>query len=162
MTERVPTRTARGRDVLLDRTIELDAKLRTVLAQCDGKRDPEQIKARFGSIVDVDAALAALRELGLIEDCAATAATAPAAAHPPSVLEAALGAVTRTASIAEPAATAEVIPVAPLPASPPPASPAPAASTSTAAEPEPVASEDDPYAEWFPPSMRRPNGPRAA
>ena len=149
MTERVPTRTARGRDVLLDRTIELDAKLRTVLAQCDGKRDPEQIKARFGSIVDVDAALAALRELGLIED---TAALPVAAAHPPSVLEAALGAVTRTTATPEPAAV--VTPAeAPLP---------PVAGPAEVTEAEPAAAEDDPYAEWFPPSMRRPGGHRAA
>lgn len=180
MTDRIPARTNKGRDVLLDRNIELDTKLRTVLAQCDGKRDAEQIKARFGNIVDVDAALLALRELGLVEQLsAAAAAPAPQAT---SVLEAALGAYAgqrmvaatsaapSSALAAAQAATVETpIPAAPAVAPPVPAAAAapvvapPSPQTQAAVapatpevEPDHAEVDDDPFAEWFPASMRKP------
>lgn len=114
MPNRTPARTSRGRDVLLDRTIDLDSRLRTVLAQCDGKRDEEQISCRFGAIVDVTQALDALLGMGLIELPSAPGATAAAAPMAP-------------------VATAVELPT-----------------------PATRSVEADPFAEWFPASMRQP------
>lgn len=136
MTEGIPARTHKGREVLLDRDIELDTKLRTVLAQCDGKRDAAQIKARFGAMIDVDTALRVLLEQGLVE---VASAAGSAAVQPASVLQAALGAAVQRPSAPTVAAAPSVAESAP-----------PAEAAPTAAEPE-----DDPFAEWFPPSMRR-------
>lgn len=122
MPNRIPVRTAKGRDVLLDRTIDLDSRLRTVLAQCDGKREEEQISARFGAIVDVAQAIDSLLGMALIELPATAAAGAPAV----DVVRAPV------IGLPEPAAAADI--------------PVPAARVDAA----------DPFAEWFPASMRVP------
>jgi hypothetical protein len=186
MTDTIPARTVKGRDVLLDRNIELDTKLRTVLAQCDGKRDADQIKSRFGNIVDVDGALLALRGLGLIEDSAPS--SAPVMAQRTTVLEAALGATASNRVAAAAAVTAAIAESAPPRVAPMVMAPAPVAPTVRAAPvfaepvvatpvvvapippvkvaPAPVAApmseaagldevDDDPFAEWFPASMRK-------
>lgn len=139
---RIPNRTARGRDVLLDRTIDLDSKLRTVLAQCDGKRDEDQIVARFGAIVDVPQAITQLLNLGLIE----LPQAAPVAVAVPA------------AEIAAPVSVSPVVPpqVAIAEAL------APVEPAATPASTPVISSEDDPFAEWFPASMRQPARERAA
>lgn len=115
---RTPVRTAKGRDVLLDRTIDLDSRLRTVLAQCDGKRDQDQINARFGAIVDVPQAIDTLLGMALIE------------------LPQESGSEVNTAQML-------VLPESPVAAE----LPLPVPRSVDAA---------DPFAEWFPASMRTP------
>lgn len=115
---RTPVRTAKGRDVLLDRTIDLDSRLRTVLAQCDGKRDQDQINARFGAIVDVPQAIDTLLGMALIE-----LPQESGSAHDAGLVVA----------LPEPSTASEL--------------PLPAPRSVDAA---------DPFAEWFPASMRTP------
>jgi len=62
-----PARTELGRVELLERKLLSDSRLRSLLAQCDGKIELAKLKLRFAALMDVEGALRELIKLGLVE-----------------------------------------------------------------------------------------------
>jgi hypothetical protein len=127
----IPSRTELGRNELIERKLLSDARLRSLLAQCDGKNDLDKLHARLGLLMDVSAGLSELRAQGLVAGLPAPAGT-PAAPAPASSAAPAIATAARVA--------------APALQNPEPAAPA----AKVAAKPEMAAQGSDEELSWFP------------